>query len=199
MKYSLLILPIILSLLVCAARGDELPRRLDFTRYAAMLNHSPFAVATAPVQAPSTPSWSKDLYLANAARTTEADFITVLSGSDKNLHEYVSTIEPNSHGYSIANIQWSDQPGETKATISKDGQYATIGFNQALLTTTAPLPPMPGIVQPGGVAQPNNAFLPKPFPTSVSTPAPHIRGMIERNPRVPQPPPGAAPFTPPKG
>src|SRR4051794_15708828 len=123
-----------LSILFClaailTARGDDLPKRPDANRYAPMLEHSPFVVATAPVQAPTTPNWSKDLYIANAAHTDEADYVTIVSGGDKNLHESLDTIQPNIHGYAIANIAWSDNPGETKVTISKDGQYATLGFN----------------------------------------------------------------------
>src|SRR5205085_1870369 len=50
----------ILPLLFLAAglAADDLPKRPEFTRYAAMLNHSPFAVATAvatPVATPNPP------------------------------------------------------------------------------------------------------------------------------------------------
>src|SRR3954452_22815037 len=115
MKYPGISLSIILCLTaVFGVRGDDLPKRPDANRYAAMLEYSPFAVATAPVQAPTTPNWSKDLYVANAAHTDQADYVTVVSGSDKSLHELLDTIMPNDHGYSIANIAWSDNMGETK-------------------------------------------------------------------------------------
>jgi len=41
-------------------------------------------------------------------------------------------------GYSIASIEWSQKAGETKVTISKDGKFATLAFNQTLLAQSAP-------------------------------------------------------------
>ena len=185
MKYLTISLSILCLTAAFSARGDDLPKRPDANRYAAMLEHSPFVVATAPVQAPTTPNWSKDLYIANAAHTDEADYVTIVSGSDKNLHESLSTAGlPNEHGYAIANIQWSDNRGETKVTISKDGQYATLGFNESLLSTASagvPGPPQPNVNNP-----PNQPYVPKPIPTPVNAPTPHTRGVIERNPRIPQ-------------
>ena len=64
---------------------------------------------------------------------TDGDFVTLASTTDKNLKEYLNTKE-TINGYSISNIQWSDQVGETKVTISKDGQFATLTFNEALLS-----------------------------------------------------------------
>jgi hypothetical protein len=40
-------------------------------------------------------------------------------------------------GYGIASIEWSDRVGATKVTISKDGNFATLTFNQALLSKSA--------------------------------------------------------------
>ena len=103
-------------------------------------------------------------------------------------------------GYSIANIEWSDKVGETKVTISKDGNFATITFNQALLSQTAPNaalatkalpPPMPSLAVPnaGGVPNPALSKLPPNVPAEVqqlipTQPGrPHSRGLIPRNPR----------------
>ena len=41
-------------------------------------------------------------------------------------------------GYSIAQIEWSEDVGKTKVTISKDGRFATIIFNQAFLSQQDP-------------------------------------------------------------
>src|SRR5436190_20892083 len=112
---------------------DALPKRADFGRYEAMVKNSPFAVATAPAPAALAPSWSKDLYVANAAHTSEVDLVTLMSVSDKNLKEYLTTEKPNEHRYGIANIEWSENPGATKVTSSKDGQFDTIGFNEAVV------------------------------------------------------------------
>src|SRR6267143_1700364 len=116
-----------------ARADDDLPKRLNFDRYKGMLDHSPFAVASAIVAPAATPNFAKDLYIANAARSADGDMVTLASSSDKEFKKYLTTKEPVD-GYSIANIQWSDRVGETRVTISKDGQFATLTFNQAVLS-----------------------------------------------------------------
>lgn len=172
-------------------RADEIPKRLNFDRYSAMLNHSPFAVATAAALPAATPNFAKDLYLSSAAKSPEGDMITVISSSDKTFRKYLSTKEPVD-GYSIANIEWSDRVGETKATVSKDGQFATLTFNQALLSTQQVSGAPQEIVPPTGPAPMPAGRMPKPMPP-LPTLAPHIRGSISRNPiaaptPVPYPP-----------
>jgi hypothetical protein len=112
---------------------DDLSTTEKFSRYAPMLKRSPFAVATAGAALANTPDFAKDLYVANAAHSTDGDFVTIASTTDKNLKEYLSTRE-TIDGYSISNIQWSTRVGETKVTIAKDGQFATLAFNEALLS-----------------------------------------------------------------
>jgi hypothetical protein len=126
--------------------------------------------------------------------------VTLASTSDHNFKKYLTTKEPMD-GYSIANIEWSDKVGETKVTISKDGNFATITFNQALLSQTAPNaapgakalpPPMPSLPIPnaGGVPNPALSKLPPNVPAEVQQLMPskeavrsHSRGLIQRNPR----------------
>jgi hypothetical protein len=164
---------------------NDLPKRFNFDRYQAMLDHSPFAVATAAVLPAATPEVFKDLYVANVAHTPEADLVTIVSSSDRNLKEYLSTAGPNEHGYAIANIEWSDQPGATKVTVSKDGKFATLGFNQALLS--APLASVPPHVQrktpiPRVTPFMNTPRVPRPRIPPLPKPTPHVRGVIPRNP-----------------
>jgi hypothetical protein len=65
------------------ARADDLPMKVSFDRYKGMLEHSPFAVATAVVAPAATPNFAKDLYVANAARSPDGDMVTVASMTDK--------------------------------------------------------------------------------------------------------------------
>src|SRR5437764_4794 len=46
--------------------AEDLPKPLNFARYQAMMDHSPFAIATAVAPPPSAPNFAKDLYIANA-------------------------------------------------------------------------------------------------------------------------------------
>src|SRR5213075_3016986 len=152
----------------------------------------------------STPDFAKDLYIANAAHLVDGDLVTIASATDKSFKEYLSTKGPE-HGFAISDIQWSDKVGQTKVTIIKDGKYATLTFNQALLSQLSQNPNQPQM----------NAFQPQPFPPGMNVPpqpyqkpapipslppgyqsrqaAPqpqiHQRGVIQRNPITPAPTP----------
>src|SRR5260370_2969678 len=179
---------------VSTHRADEIPTRFNFGRYSGMLNRSPFTIATAVVAPPSAPNFAKDLYVANAARLPEGDMVTIGSTSDRNFKKYLSTREPVD-GYSIASIEWSDRVGATKVTINKDGKFATLSFNEALLTqaavNAAPVfAPQPRADEPDAL---------KPAPAAIPImPArsPHVRGVIPRKPTQPPLPPVITPSTP---
>jgi len=177
---------------VSAQAADDLPQRLNFDRYKGMLDHSPFAVASAVVAPASTPNFAKDLYVANAAKSPDGDMVTIASTDDKEFKKYLTTKNPVD-GYGIANIEWSDQVGETKVTISKDGQFATLTFNQAVITQPLPNRPAPGVVPPPPPLQPG--FQKPGQNPGVAVPTPHVRGTIQRNPQQPQsqPPPQPPP------
>lgn len=186
MRYALSIL----LLFVAVSRGaDDIPKRFNFDRYQAMMERSPFAVATAVAAPAATPDFAKDLYVANAAKSPEGDMVTIASSADKNFKKYITTKEAVD-GYTVASIEWSDKVGATKVTISKDGKYATLTFNQALIAEkpapNQPAPATPMAPQPGGVAQPGGTtpgqtVFPKPAPVP-SVPPPRVRGVIPKNP-----------------
>jgi hypothetical protein len=190
MNYSFTLISIFTLFGTITGQADDvLPPRFNFDRYSAMVNHSPFAIATAIALPSATPDFARDLYVANAARSPDGDMVTIASSSDQNFKKYVSTKEPVD-GYSIASIEWSDRVGATKVTISKDGKFATITFNQALLSQPAPnAPPVPNAPT---AAVPAVPAVPSPLAPSVprQPPRPHVRGMIQRNPKaVPMPTP----------
>jgi hypothetical protein len=168
-----------------------------------MVDNSPFAIATAVAAPAATPDFAKDLYVANAARSPDGDLVTLASTSDHNFKKYLTTKAPVD-GYSIANIEWSERVGATKVTISKDGNFATITFNQALLQQSAPnaaiasrmlTPPAPNIPTPNLSSPKLPAGLP-PELQNLTPPArelrsPRSRGLIQRNPRGASKAPGA--------
>ena len=122
---------------------DVLPPRFNFDRYTRMADQSPFAIATAAALPEATPDFAKDLYIANAARSPEGDMTTLMSSSDRNFKKYLTTREPVD-GYSIASIEWSEDVGKTKVAIGKDGKFATLTFNQSVLSKSASAgPPTP--------------------------------------------------------
>jgi hypothetical protein len=205
MKYSLAVgLILVLLGATCSQAGDVLPPQYNFDRYSKMVDHSPFAVATAVAAPDATPDFAKDLYVANAARSQEGDMVTIASTSDHNFKKYLTTKEPVD-GYGIANIEWSDKVGATKVTISKDGNFATLTFNQALLSQSspgggvaarAPVAPVPRVPNRIGVRNPHLPRLPPNAPPQLqqqipSSIQPRTRGMIQRNPRTSKGPAGA--------
>jgi hypothetical protein len=203
-RYALLLL---LGFPLHTVFADDLPKPFAIARYQTMMDRSPFAVATAVVPV-TAPSFAKDLYIANAAKSKEGDLVTVASSTDKNFKKYLTTAAAVD-GYTITGIEWSDKVGATKVTIAKDGQSATLSFNEALLRQPAgpgqnpvpqlpnketaaqlPAPIVPGAqpVIPG--AQPN-AVKPMPVPALPTAP-PRVRGVIPRNPAANAVTPAAA-------
>ena len=200
MKYSVTVTLLLVLLGVIHSQAEEvLPPHFNFDRYSKMVDHSPFTVATAVAAPAATPDFAKDLYIANAARSPDGDMVTLASSSDHNFKKYLTTKEPVD-GYSIANIEWSDKVGATRVTISKDGNFATIAFNQALLSQTAPnaglaaralMPSMPGVPNPASFPNPAAPNLPAGLPPEMQqlipprdAARPHSRGLIQRNPRT---------------
>ena len=166
------------------AQADDLPTKVAFDRYQTMLDHSPFAVASAVVAPLVAPNFAKDLYVANAARSSDGDMVTIASTSDKDFKKYLTTKTPVD-GYAIASIEWSDKVGETKVTISRDGQLATLTFNQMVLVQ--PLPNRPPIAVPPVFPQQSGLQ----HSLALPTPTPHVRGVIQRNPQGQTPVPPA--------
>lgn len=205
MKYSLTFASILVLLgATYSEAADVLPTQFNFDRYSKMVDQSPFAVATAVAGPAATPDFAKDLYIANAARSQDGDMVTIASTSDHNFKKYLTTKEPVD-GYNIANIEWSDKVGGTKVTISKDGNFATLTFNQALLSQSATGAGAGGrLIAPSGPV-PNPAALPK-SPANIppelqqlipsrEAMQPRTRGSIQRNPRTSKggPPGGRGP------
>jgi hypothetical protein len=204
MKYSVTqILVATLLGVICAQAEDVLPPQFNYDRYSKMVDHSPFAIATAVAAPAATPDFAKDLYVANAARSPEGDMVTLASSSDHNFKKYLTTKTPVD-GYSIANIEWSERVGATKVTISKDGNFATITFNQALLQQAAPNgalaskalgPSAPNIPTPNIATPKLPAGLPPEMqqlvPPAREVRSPHTRGTIQRNPRGASKTPGS--------
>lgn len=183
--------------------ADDVPKAYTFARYQGMMDRSPFAVATAVAAPAATPNFAKDLYIANAAHSKDGDFVTIASSADKSFKKYLTTAKPED-GYAITSIEWSEKMGATKVTISKDGQTATLAFNEALLKTTVAagqMPPQqmpqqqfqaqPIVPQPNALPPIQNNVIqqqrPAPIP-QLPTPPPRVRGVIPKNPSAAAPP-----------
>src|SRR4029077_2242295 len=76
------------------ARADDLPSKLNFDRYTGMIEHSPFAVATAVVAPMETPNFAKILNVPNATRSPAGAVVTIASTSDGAFKKYLTTKAP---------------------------------------------------------------------------------------------------------
>ena len=75
--------------------------------------------------------------------------------------------------------RWHVGSDPEQFAISKDGKFATLTFNQALLSQSTPGVQQPPPVQSNSV----QSTFPKPAPIpSLPTPPPRVRGVIQRNP-----------------
>src|SRR5947207_15861260 len=101
--------------------ADDVPKAFALARYQAMMERSPFAVATAVAAPVATPNFAKDLYIANAAHSKDGDFVTIASSADKNFKKYLSSNGADD-GYSITNVEWLEQVGATRWSIAKYDQ-----------------------------------------------------------------------------
>ncbi len=175
-RYSLALGSIFALLGASPVRGDDvLPSRSNFDRYSAMVDHSPFAVATAVALPAATPNFAKDLYVANAARSPDGDMATIASTSDRNFKKYLTARE-SMDGYHLVSVEWSDRVGATKVTISKDGKFATLTFNEALLSQRAApnVPPAP--------VQMQQSIPPMPSSGPIRAPGDHGPDKIRQKP-----------------
>src|SRR5204863_3737847 len=167
MRYSVPVIGVATLLASIGAQAEDiLPPQFAYDRYSKMVDKSPFAIATAVAVPTATPDFAKDLYVANAAHSADGDLVTIASATDKNFKEYLSTKGPE-HGFTISNIEWSDKMGQTRVTITKDGKYATLTFNQALLSQLGPNPnqPQPPLYPPGMPPPPQPYMKPAPIPS----------------------------------
>jgi hypothetical protein len=200
MKYSVTLATIIAIAGAAYSQAEEvLPPQYNFDRYSKMMDQSPFAIATAVAAPAATPDFAKDLYIANAAKSQDGDLVTLASTTDHNFKKYLTTKEAVD-GYSIASIEWSDKVGQTKVTISKDANFATLTFNQALLSQGSPGAPIatrpmpvaaPPVPNPAGMPNTHAPKLPPNVPPELQqlipsrdAMQPRTRGMIPRSPRT---------------
>lgn len=172
--------------LSCVARASEkAPLVEPLSRYQAMIERSPFALATegAPVPAATdNAGFTKDLVLTGAVRLSNGEYITIAS-KDQTQRFGLMTGETY-NGITIASVTWSDAVGKTKVTLKRGTEYGTISFDEAAArggaagaTPAEGTPPVPGNGQaalPPGMISPNAS----------QSPAPNFGNPAIRRPRI---------------
>jgi len=143
----------VLLSIYCAASGSlfavaetPVPAGLPLSRYQAMIDKSPFALATAaPVEAPPAPtaSFAQDFYITGIAKVGNNDFVSIGSKATPTQHFSLLAGQTGPDGISLASVAWSPEPGKSKATLKKGTEFGTIGFDEAALATSQSAQPAP--------------------------------------------------------
>lgn len=148
-----------LALAARSLAGGEvaaIPSAFPPERYEALIARSPFALATpaAPPAAPADKGYAEGWYVSGLARLDGADFVTIKS-RDQSVQFSLFGNEPGANGVALERVAWSPEIGRSTVTIKKDGQVATLEFNQAEIqapaTAPAPPPPLQAGGRPGGI------------------------------------------------
>lgn len=152
------------------------PERFDFSRFAGLLENSPFAVATA-APAPEIPkenfatNWTiSSMWQDSAPDGGKRWTVNVLS-RDLQTRMTVRGEELNEQGVSIVSVEERDHPTKAVVTLKKEGEVGTVQFDQARIAAAPPPPPppVPAGKPPVKTATPPGV-VPKPVAPTASAP-----------------------------
>ncbi|MGA3169724.1 MAG: hypothetical protein ABSE62_01815 [Chthoniobacteraceae bacterium] len=113
--------------------ASPLPTPFPETRYRQMSQKSPFAVATAVAAAPApTPGFASQLYINGIARVGDVYYVAIKSrDGDPNKPTMLLQIgQPSPDGMEVKSVNWSDVVGKSTVDVTKDGEDATLAFDE---------------------------------------------------------------------
>jgi len=128
-----------------ASDGSAKPSAEPIARYQAMIDRSPFALATesAPAPAPAeNAGFAKDLVLTGAVRLSSGEYITIAS-KDKSQQFSLRTGETR-NDIALVSVAWSDSVGKTRATLKRGTEYGIVSFDEAAARAGAAVAAPPG-------------------------------------------------------
>jgi hypothetical protein len=144
---------------ISAFAEDAIPTPLQKERYASLLGHSPFAVATATGAPPAVQaSFATNWYVSGVARIGEDYFVSIKS---RDLSSEFSLFGAEAvDGVMLASVNWSDEVGQSTVILRKGTETARLEFNEEQMrappagaaanptptgTATASGPRLPGV------------------------------------------------------
>ena len=170
---------------------QPLPAPFPETRYQQMSAKSPFAVATASSAstAAPTPGFAVQLYVDGIAHVSKTDWVAIKNRDPQDPGKptvmFVEVGGTTTDGMKVNAVHWSEMGKSTVDVTSKDGEKATLTFDEMAIKNPggAPsmvpgqpgvrMPPLPGqgrpvgfpasgpFQQPGGQINRNRVFLPQ--------------------------------------
>jgi hypothetical protein len=129
-----------------------LPAPFPEGRYHEMSAKSPFAVATAQAAATAapTPGFAAELYVDGVSHIGKDDFAAIKSRDpDKPTPLFLAVGASGTDGMKVDAVHWSDDMAKTTVDVSKNGEKATLVFDQAQLAKNANSAPPPAGGMPG--------------------------------------------------
>jgi hypothetical protein len=171
--------------------STPLPAAMPLDRYKALIERSPFAVAseTAPAPVVDVAGFSKDLVLTGAVRLGTDYYITLASRVDPTLHMGIKSGEPY-NGISVASVAWSDAIGKTKVTLKSGNEFGVVSFDEAVINTPSAPPPAPvPLASTGRPIPPRGVTPPNPNPGT-----PNAQASMG-TPNIPGAYPSGSPYT----
>ena len=179
---------------LCVASASEKsakPSAEPIARYQAMIERSPFALATEstpPPVAADNAGFTKDLVLTGAVRLSNGEYITIAS-KDHN-QSFALQTGATYNDISLVSVAWSDAVGKTRATLKRGTEYGTISFDEAAARAGAIAPVSGGVAVASQTLPPGSNPPPNP---SVGDSQPHANAV---QPGAPSPDSVAPPASP---
>jgi len=185
-----------------AAASADLPKSFPVSRYSALLEKSPFAVATAAPEAPTpTENFSTNYVVTGIAKNRGVDgkevYTVFVRSRDLATRLVLTGDKPSDDGVSVVSVEEASVAAKSVVILKKGAETGRVEFDHAALASSgggggqpAPGAPQPGRVGvPAGKAPTSSAVrpaIPRPGMTSVPRPGASLS---------PQPtaPAGAAP------
>ncbi|HWL52188.1 MAG TPA: hypothetical protein VNQ90_07125 [Chthoniobacteraceae bacterium] len=122
------------------------PEAKPLEHYEALLQQSPFAVASAaPPPAPAateTASFARGYYVVGMAQLGETPFVTI-STRDRQKRFSLSVGETSAEGITLEGVEWAPEIGKSRVTLKKGGELGVVSFDEAAMKVAAVPTPSP--------------------------------------------------------
>lgn len=191
-----------------AEDATAIPKPFALDRYDALLGKSPFAVASAPPEAPpvSTENFATNWVVTGLSKNRTAagavSYTAFIRSRDLSTRMVVTGDKPNSDGVSIESVTEAPIAAKSVVMVKKGSEIAKVEFDQAAISAGSPPPgapntgkPLPGattpakpaanrapIPRPGMSAQPRAATPPAPTGAAPTAPVRRVRTVEEAPP-----------------
>jgi hypothetical protein len=124
---------------------QPLPTPFPEARYSQMSLRSPFAVATAAAAPAATPGFATQLYIDAVWSVGTSDFVAIKSRDPDQPNVIVLQVGTSTaDGLKAERVKWSEEMGKSTVDVSKDGEKATLAFDEANIKSAPGPAPFPG-------------------------------------------------------